>query len=479
MTVVLDSRKDFTLENLRRVSVTGESVLISPGAKKAIKRSRQSFMAYLDSDRTQFIYGTTSEAGQGASKRISPEQQRQLARSRSRVRPGGGFGLEYVPERVVRMIIFARLANYIEGNAKARPIEAQRIASMLDRPLPKLPLSGQVGAGEILPLAHVMNFLPEGETEEGEWMARINGSPVSSALLCDVALTARGHLSLATQIFALSVDAYAAPLTPYSASLVRYARNPHEKRALRNLRWWFKTSSHHGRIAHQAPVSWRILPAVLGAVEEAVAIAEETASISLSSVTDNPVYILPTQSEPLGRAISTGGYHNAQAAPAIDDINARFADLCTLADRHTMKLHSADHLPANLADPKGDGWGTGLLSFLQVGYGEEARHAARRSFLPPSEGGGIAGQNDVASPSMFAYQKHTRARFCLDASLALLASSASQAFWVTNRKPSARLVPILECVRDYVPPLTSTVGRDMGNELHALQQYFQALSLSN
>ena len=76
MTVVLDSRKDFTLENLRRVSVTGESVLISPGAKKAIKRSRQSFMAYLDSDRTQFIYGTTSEAGQGASKKINPEQQR-------------------------------------------------------------------------------------------------------------------------------------------------------------------------------------------------------------------------------------------------------------------------------------------------------------------------------------------------------------------------------------------------------------------
>ena len=79
----------------------------------------------------------------------------------------------------------------------------------------------------------------------------------------------------------------------------------------------------------------------------------DSAEISLRAVTDNPVYVLPTRREPLGRAISTGGYHNAQAAPAIDDINARYADLCTLAARHTMKLHSAQHLPSNLAAPGG------------------------------------------------------------------------------------------------------------------------------
>ena len=73
-----------------------------------------------------------------------------MAQQRNRVAPGGGFGPDYLPERVVRMIIFARLTNYIEGHAKTRSIESERIAQMLDNPLPKVPLSGQVGAGEIL-----------------------------------------------------------------------------------------------------------------------------------------------------------------------------------------------------------------------------------------------------------------------------------------------------------------------------------------
>ena len=59
----------------------------------------------------------------------------------------------------------------------------------------------------------------------------------------------------------------------------------------------------------------RILPRVLGQAERAVAGAEEVAAVSLSSVTDNPVYLPPDRHFPDGRVLSTGGYHNA-AAPA-------------------------------------------------------------------------------------------------------------------------------------------------------------------
>ena len=114
-----------------------------------------------------------------------------------RMPSGGGFSDSYAPERVVRMILFARLANYIEGNAKTRSIEAERIANLLEKPLPKLPLSGQVAAGEILPLLHVMQSLSSQEVEEAEPMARVNGSPVSAALVCDASLTSALRLSLA------------------------------------------------------------------------------------------------------------------------------------------------------------------------------------------------------------------------------------------------------------------------------------------
>ncbi|MQG89237.1 MAG: histidine ammonia-lyase [SAR202 cluster bacterium] len=473
MTITLNNRRDFTLEHLKRVAINGESIRISRSAKRSMNEARKSFMAYLNSDRSRFIYGTTSGAGHHASQRLNPRQQKQMAQQRNRVAPGGGFGPDYLPERVVRMIIFARLTNYIEGHAKTRSIESERIAQMLDNPLPKVPLSGQVGAGEILPLAHVMSHMPHGDTEEAEPMARVNGSPVSTAVLCDVALSTQNRLALAYQIFSLSIEAYGAPLAPYSASLLRYSQSHYEKQAIRSLRYWLNKASTKGRLSYQAPVSWRILPPVFAAAEEAYSTVLESAETSLQAVTDNPVYILPNSRNRLGRVISTGGYHNAQAAPAIDDINARYADLCTLADRHTMKLHSAEHLPPNLAAPAGESYGTAMLSFLQVGYGEEARLAARRSFLPASEGGGIAGQNDVASVSVFAYQKHLRSAFCLEASLTLLATSASQALWLTKRKPAHRLTTLLETIRDLVPPVTTRTNRNLGAELETLQQHFE------
>ena len=440
--------------------------------------ARASFMALLDSDRSQFIYGTTSGAGQQAAKSIPAAEQRKRAKEFGRPPKGAGFGRDTLPERMVRMILFARLANYIEGHAKTRPVEAERIASMLERPLPKVPLSGQVGAGEILPLFHVMNKIPAGNTEEAEPMARVNGSPVSAALVADVALTARARLALTAKVFALSVEGYQAPLEPYDKDLKAIWSQDCQQAALKALNRWLTGTARRKRMSYQAPVSYRILPTVLAAAQAALTTAEEVANISLASVTDNPVYILPDAEHALGRVFSTGGYHNAQATPAIDTLNARYADLCTLADRHTLKLHSAEHLPENLAKPGTSVWGTTLFGFVQVGYGEEARHAAQRTFMPPSEGGGVGGQNDVAVATTLAYKKHQQAAFCLEAALALLAVSASQALWACNRKSPPRLADFLELIRDYVPPLTTRGKRDLGRELHSLQNAFADLALA-
>ena len=353
MSVTLDSRRDFTLRNLERVALGGETLRIGPKARRRMLETRAAFMALLDSDRTRFIYGTTSGGGHHASKPVAPEEQRAHA-SRAVWRiPGWGFGGEDVPERVVRMIVFARLANYIEGHAKSRPEVAERIASMLDGPMPRLPESGQVGAGEILPLFHVMSAMPQGDYEEGEPMAVINGSPVSAGLAADVALTSRRRFALATAVFALSVEALAAPLEAYDPALARACADRHVAAVLQRLSRLLRGTTRRGRRPYQAPVSWRILPQVLGAGLRAVETMHEVAEISISSVTDNPVYLPPDSEHPLGRVYSTGGYHNAQVCPAIDAVNARYADLCTLCDHHTHRLHDPEvsGLPESLSMP--------------------------------------------------------------------------------------------------------------------------------
>ncbi|MGB8208362.1 MAG: aromatic amino acid lyase, partial [Mycobacterium sp.] len=125
MTVVINGRDDFTLENYRRVSEGGEPVVIGPRAREAMAAARADFIRLLESDRTQFIYGVTSSLGPRAKVTIPPEQQRAHARAfQFRGNWARGFGGGYLDERVVRGIIFARLANFVAGNSKARPVIA-------------------------------------------------------------------------------------------------------------------------------------------------------------------------------------------------------------------------------------------------------------------------------------------------------------------------------------------------------------------
>jgi histidine ammonia-lyase len=477
MTVVVESREDFTLENFRRVTMNGESVEIGARAVQAMEEARRSFMALVDSDRTAFIYGTTTGAGEQARYAIAPEEQRRRALEWSRrPRHGNSFGGGYLPDSVVRGIIFARLANYVEGNAKSRPVVAERIAEMLDLPLPNVPLAGQVGAGEVVPLAHVMSTLRQADLdlEEGEPMAIINGSPCSAALAADTAVRARHRLDLAGHAFALSIEAFRAPLEAYDPALKDLWGDRYECLALDAFAALLAGAPREGRRPFQAPVSYRILPRVLGQTHRAVATLEEVAEIALKSVTDNPVYVLPDNEHPNGRAFSTGGYHNASAYPAIDAVSASWADLCGLAERHTMKMHdgSVSLLPHHLS-MSGEGWGgTAGLTMMQIGFSEEARHEAARTFLPASESGGFTGQNDVASPTFLAYAKEGRTAWCLDACLASLAVSSSQALYVTGRQAPPALGEFLSAIRDRVPPLDGPSERELGGEVSALTEAF-------
>ena len=73
MTVAVNSRDDFTLENYRRVAMGGESVTIGPDARRAMAEGRAGFLRLLESDRTQFIYGVTSSFGPRAKLTIPPD----------------------------------------------------------------------------------------------------------------------------------------------------------------------------------------------------------------------------------------------------------------------------------------------------------------------------------------------------------------------------------------------------------------------
>jgi histidine ammonia-lyase len=454
VTVVLNSRDDFTLENYRRVAVGGESVAIGPRARSVMDAGRANFLRLLESDRTQFIYGVTSSFGPRAKVTIPPDQQRSHARGFGfRGNWARGFGGGYLDERVVRGIVFARLANFVAGNSKARPVVAERFAALLDGPMPAVPLDGEVGAGEVLPMAHVLTGFGRDDLEEGEANPLANGSPVSAALAADTALQAGHRLDHAEQIFALSVEAFAAPLDPYDEVLGDLWGDEDEAAALAALRRCLDGASREGRQDDPVPASYLVLGRVLGQARRAVAGVEEAARVSLRSVTDNPVYVSPDDGHPLGHAFSTGGFHNAMVYPALNALAAAWADLALLTQRHAVALRSA----AASAPPAQASPATGLEPVLN-GLAEEARAAAMPTLLPASVNDP---QDDVSSPAVSAYRRQARAAECLDGALAVLAAEASQVLFIAGRQPAPPLRDLLGSVRAIFPPVRD-IPRDLG-----------------
>ncbi len=281
-------------------------------------------------------------------------------------------------------------------------------------------------------------------------------------------LPGAGACKLALETFALSIEAIRAPLEHYDEALESLWGDRDEAAILRALRGYLGSGQ---RRSYQAPVSFRIVPRILGHAHRAVRAAEHAASVSLSSISDNPVYLAPDASHPFGRCISTGGYHNAMAAPALDDLAGIWADLCLLCERHAAKLLNGrvSHLPDQLLVGRklgqSDGRGNiGYVTMAANGYIELAKSAAQRTFIPGNDSG--AGQDDVATPAFLAWSKEARAGRCLDASLAMLAVVASQALFVTDREAPTALRGFMELIRNHVAPVIE--DRILGPELGQL-----------
>jgi histidine ammonia-lyase len=453
MTVRLARRGDIDLAAFRRVAWDGESAEIAGPALELIGECRGRFEAFLDAHPERRFYGINVHAGDGSHRELDDAARRDYARG---MQSAVSFGAP-LPRRVVRGIVLARVTNLIEGHSAVTPGLAEAVAAMLDgRALPDVPAHGNGGSGEIAALGALFEALgSERELALKESMSLINGSPCAAALTADAVLCAEDLIGWAQRLFGLSAAAYGVGPAIFDARLDELWGDRFQARALRTLREQLPAAAG-GPGGHVQPsVSFRIIPRVVGNALRVLDGSRTVATTSLSAVSDNPTLLF--DGDELVDIVSTGGFHNGAAAPAIDALSATVADLAALSLHQLHRLQESRE-----ALPQFDSTNLGILQMAANGYAEEARGACVPSLL----GLGGRGQNDVPSPSFIAFERYRRVHGFAAATLACLACIASQSLSQTGRSAPPALAATHAAIAELSPPLTER--RSLGPELERL-----------
>ncbi|MGI8714876.1 MAG: aromatic amino acid lyase [Solirubrobacteraceae bacterium] len=452
MTVALAQRSDITLDTFRRVAWNEEAVAIEPDAAELIDRRRDEFEAFVADHPERRFYGVNVHAGDGSNQALNADEQRDYARG---MQSGVSFG-EPLPRRVVRGIVLARLSNLIEGHSAATSGLVQAVAQRLDgRSLPAVPRYGNGGSGEIAALGWLFGDMgAERPLQRKESMSLINGCPCAAALVADATLCSELLVACAERVFGLAAGAFGVSPAIYDRRLDALWGDPHQAAALRAIRANLEGAPAPDDEHPQPPVSFRILPRVLGNALRVLDDTRRVAEVALPAVSDNPVFLF--DGDPVD-VVSTGGFHSGTAAPAIDALTFALADLAQLAAHQLQRLQASRH-----ALPRFDSTNLGILQMAAGGYAEEVRGACVPTLLPA----GGWGQNDVPSPAFTAWNRHDRVRGFVTGTLACLAAIAGQSFAQTDRPAPTALTDLLAQVLESCPPITAR--RALGPDLARL-----------
>lgn len=415
MAVVINSVADLSLDVVDRVARRGERCELGAPALDAIGLRRKEFEAFVAASTDRHLYGITTRHHLGAKTVLDADGRAEFAR---RLPSTPGSVGPALPERLLRTVILARLSDVLNGTACLRPGTAISLLGMLGSELPRVPARGHGEPGDIIVLGHLFRQHFDGSLQIGEGMALINGSPVATAALCDATLGGRHRITVAERVLALAATAARAPDEHFAPELGDLWSDEHQAEALRSIRGQLEGRDPASLLPHQAAVSFRSGPRMLGWLLRTQAQAEECASISLRASSNNPAYIGPDVYPPAGTVLSNGGYHNPLVAGSLDALGRAWADLSQLV---SSQLNRITEDPAGLAASEPEAQ-VSCFFMTSAGWSEEARAAAGSNSLLGLGGGG---QTDTATPDLLAWRKATEAGEALDVNLALLAVVAA------------------------------------------------------
>ncbi|MAR96323.1 MAG: histidine ammonia-lyase, partial [Candidatus Marinimicrobia bacterium] len=347
------SNKSFTWRDLEHLIESPKPLRLSNLSKKAIKKSNQSLLKILRSDRV--IYGVNTGFGKLSSVPIESKDLKKLQLNLVRSH-AAGTGKPF-DSGITRLTMALKILTWSKGYSGVRPKLVTLLLKMINHDiLPVIPRQGSVGAsGDLAPLSHVAcSMIGEGMVyfnnrrissmtafkkakitpialEAKEGLSLINGTQLSTAIAIKALSEASKVLLTADIISAVSVEASLSTRKVFKPAIHRLKKHKGQLVSAKNIYSLLDKSqiveSHKDCNKIQDPYCVRCIPHVHGASWEMFSNSEKIINNEINSVSDNPLIF------PNGDVLSSGHFHAEPVAQALDALSIAMSEIGAISER--------------------------------------------------------------------------------------------------------------------------------------------------
>jgi len=449
-----------TFEEIEAILSKDMKLELSPGSVALIERSK----AYLDRKIEEAggpLYGITTGFGALCNIRISKSDLSKLQENLV-ISHACNVGPE-IPHDVVRLMLLLKAHALAKGNSAVQRKTVEMIIGLFNHHIvPVVCEQGSLGAsGDLAPLA--MLFLPllgRGEVwyqgrrrhagevlaelgweplklEAKEGLALLNGTQFMSALAVYTLLKSFRLVKLADIIGAISLDAFDGLIEPFLENIQRIRPHPGQAHTAANFRYLLTGSEMMTRPKKhiQDPYSFRCIPQVHGAVNDAVRYVTGVVEVEINSVTDNPT-VFPDED----KIVSGGNFHGEPLALSLDFLAIALSELGSISERRTYRLISGERdLPEFLvANP-------GLNSgFMIPQYAAASIVSQNKQLSTPASVDSIPSSNEQEDHVSMGANAATKALKVADNVLKIIAIELYNAAQATEFRRPLHTSPVLE-----------------------------------
>ncbi|MCB0212242.1 MAG: histidine ammonia-lyase [Anaerolineae bacterium] len=228
-----------------------------------------------------------------------------------------------------------------------------------------------------------------------EGLALLNGVTAAPAYALDAYRQLMQQLTLANVVAAVSMEGLAVPKDAVDPALKHASPEPGVLVITAALQRYLANSRIRA-VKLQAPVSYRVVPQVHGALYDALQHLRQRIEVALTSFSDNPLMVRDDSPQG-GRFLSVGLFHNQHLVNQVEHVALALAHVGCLSERRLHRLLNAQDTgltPQLAARP---GLDAGLVVAHKASLGLAARLRLLAQPISLATGDSSGGQEDYMS----------------------------------------------------------------------------------